>query len=344
MERYFHTFLGFFFILFFVSPQIGNTVELYDARTLDKATQLYSENLRLVWSADLLAKLTPTDRQAAGNVKLDLPPIGVQGFPFDYHSDPSTREITIPILSVKFFDDLAIAAAWLTRKGCAQDPVSDYAGILRYQGFTLPRGNRFPPPLQALAIPQNALADAVVDDIAQKTLKSAIYFLMAHELGHVRYQHKRYDAISRPDAQTQEMQADDFALNIMREISVPPMGMVLFFMVASRFEPAPGDYPNLRGDETWGQILQKDKTWRQTWTHPLTSQRLLAVSKGIRTNANAFSKGQKDPTLWRPRIIEAADQIEVIANTLDDPKIRESQKYRSETIGLGDLRHACHSK
>jgi hypothetical protein len=115
-------------------------------------------------------------------------------------------------------------------------------------------------------------------------------------------------------------------------------------MVANRYEPAPGDFRNLQKDETWGQILQKYETWRQkTSTHPLTSQRLLAVSKGIRSNADAFSQGQKDPALWRPRMIKIADDVQAIGNGLDDPKIRELQRYRSETIKVGDLSKTCHS-
>ena len=312
-----------------------NAVDVYYTETLQKAGQKYSNNIRLVWNEDLLGRLTVNERQAAGHVTLNLPLMGVQRSPFDYYSSPRTREITIPILSVKFFDDLAISSAWLTRQGCALDPVSDYVGILRYQGSSLSPGSRFPPPLQALGIPMNALDDVFVDDVSGKTLKSAIYFLMAHELGHVIFQHSPYNMISRQEAQAQEVQADEFALNIMRRISVPPIGMVLFFTVCSRFEPAPGDYPNPQ---------EYDNIVRQTYTHPLTSQRLIAISNNIRNNADAFSRGQKDPNLWRPRIIRIADDIEAIGNTLDDRKIRELQKYRSETIKIGDLNSTCRSR
>jgi hypothetical protein len=315
--------------------QAAETLEVYDTKALQEASQIYSENIRLVWNENLLGRLTGNERQAAGNVKLNLPLMGIHTSPFDYYSDSSTREITVPIMSVKFLDDLAIAQAWLVRQGCAIDPVSDYLGILRYQGSSLSPGTRFPSPLNALGIPENALGDDFVNDVSGKTLKSAIYFLMAHELGHVIYQHKPYLMIKRQEAQTQEMQADEFALNLMRRISVPPVGMALCFAVVSRLEPAPGDYPN---PQEYEDIVKK------TFTHPLTSQRLLAISNGIRSNADAFSQGQKDPARWRPRIVQIADEIEVIGKTLDDPKIRQLQKFRGQTIKVENLRNTCRSK
>jgi hypothetical protein len=321
--------------VFAVPLRAADTLNVYDLDTLERANQLYAKSLRPIWNEDLLAKLTVIEREAAGNVRLDLPLRGYQGNPFDYHSDPRTRVVTIPIQSVKFFDDLAIAQAWLTAHKCAWDPVSDYVGVMRYQGSSLSPGNRVPPPLEALGIPQNALEDALVDDVSQKTLKSAIYFLMVHEIAHIVYQHKPYNAITAQEAQAQEIQADEFALHVMRRISVPPIGMVLFFAVSSRAEPAPGDFPSMEAYET---------SVRQRSTHPLTSQRLLALSKGIRSNADAFSQGQNNPTLWRPRIVQAADQIEAIGNTLDDRKMREYQKYRSETIKVSDLRNSCLAK
>jgi hypothetical protein len=57
-------------------------------------------------------------------------------------------------------------------------------------------GGRYPAPLPALQIPGDALGDSVVDEQAQKLLKSAIIFLVLHELGHVLHGHPSYDAIS----------------------------------------------------------------------------------------------------------------------------------------------------
>ena len=195
MRIYSPIIVAFLSILAIGFLEAANGVDVYDTKTLQKANQTYSEKIRLVWNEDLLGRLTVKEQQAAEGVSLNLPWRGVQRSPFEYYSNPVTREITIAIPSVKFFDDLSIAEAWLTSKECAIDPISDYVGILRYQGSSFSAGNGFPPPLQAFGIPQNALADAFVDDVSGKTLKSAIYFLMAHELAHVIYQHKSYNLI-----------------------------------------------------------------------------------------------------------------------------------------------------
>lgn len=332
--RYYKIFFVILIICNASLAQSADALEVYDTITLQKANQTYAENLRFVWKENLLGRLTDNERQAAGGVKLNIPLVGSNGSPFGYYAAVNAREVTIPIMSVKFFDDLSTAEAWLISRKCAMNPVSDYVGILRYQGLPNSHGQRNTQPLQALSIPDNALKDEFVNDVSGKTLKSAIYFLMAHELAHVIYQHKPYNMISRPEAQAQEMQADDFALNVMRRISVPPMGMVLFFTLCSRFEPAPGDFDSLEAYENFVKKMT---------THPLTSQRLIALSKGMRSRAADFSQGQKNPAAWKTRIIKAADDIEKIADTLDDRRIRELQKYRSETVKMSDLSNTCRS-
>lgn len=305
--------------------QAADYSRLYSRDTLQQAYQAYAENLRGVWNEDLLGRLTVTERQAASNIRLSLPLVGRHAHPFDYYAQAASGEVTIPILSVKFFDDIAIATAWLERKGCETLVVSDYVGMIRYQDPTnFPRG-QFPPPLQALGVPDDALEDSFVNDVSGKALKSAIYFLMAHELAHVLYGHQG----STPQ---RESEADAFALNLMRRISVTPMGMSIFFLVASRFELAPGDFQSLSLYERY---------LREEATHPLTSSRLLSIAQGIRSNVDSFTRGQPSPRLWRPRIFSVADDIEGIGRILDDPAIRELQRARSRTVTVSELTAAC---
>ena len=155
---------------------------------------------------------------------------------------------------------------------------------------------------------------------------------MAHELAHILYRHRGYGSITAAEAQEQESQADAFALNVMRRISVAPMGMSIFFLVASRFELAPGDFETL---------AQYEAYLREHSTHPLTSNRLLAIAQGIRSNVDSFTRGQASPTLWRPRILAVADDIQRIGRTLDDRAIRELQRHRSQRVTLAELASAC---
>ncbi len=319
------------FLLVLVPPSAGQAPDysqLYSKTTLQNASRTYAKNLRGVWKEDLLGRLTVAEQQAAANIRLELPLVGRNKHPFDYYANPSARRVTIPILSVKFFDDIAIAVAWMERKGCETLAVSDYVGMIRYQDPTGLPGGRFPPLLKALAVPANALEDAFVNDVSGKILKSGIYFLMAHELAHVLYRHRGYRSITADKAQEQEKQADAFALSVMRRISVAPIGISFFFLAVSRFELAPGDF------ETWAAY---ESYLRERATHPLTSARLLAIAQGIRSNVDSFTRGQARPAHWRQRIFAVADDIEGIGNILDDRAIRELQRHRSRNLTLGEL-------
>lgn len=305
---------------------------MYDRDTLQRAYQTYSQNLRGVWQEDLLGRLTTAEQQAAHGIKLDLPLIGASRRPFEFYASASSRTVTIPILSVKFFDEIATASAWLEQKGCEPLTVSDYAGMIAYRSPSAFPGGRYPTPLEAIGVPSNALDNNFVNDVSGKNLKSAIYFLMAHELAHILYKHRGNYEVPAAVSREQERQADAFAINVMRRIAVPPMGMSVFFTVASRFEPAPGDF---------GSMEAYERRLRELGTHPLTSDRLIAVAQGIRNNVDSFIRAQPSPLLWRPRMLDLAGTIENIGRTLDDREIREYQRMRSLQLTYAHLRSAC---
>jgi len=326
---------GVLFLAILVAANAGEAADyatLYSPGTLQNSYNTYARNLRGLWEEDLLSRLIGAERQAAANVRLELPLIGAHRHPFDYYASPLRRRVIVPILSVKFFDDICTAIAWMERRGCNKLAVSDYVGVIRYQDPSNLPGGRFPSPLETFGVPNNALQDPFVYDVSGKALKSGIYFLMAHELAHVMYRHRGYDRITANEAQEQEIQADAFALNLMRRIAVPPVGMSFFFLVFSRFELAPGDF---------GTLSQYEAYLRERATHPLTSNRLTAIADGIRRNVDSFVRGQRDPTLWRPRIFGMADDLQKIGQTLDDRAIRELQRYRSRTVTLAELAAAC---
>jgi len=321
-----------FLINCYTSVSAKDFTSIYSKSTLNKAAQTYSENLQGVWEYDLKGRLTAQERTSASGVSMVLPAIGQHRYPLDFYADSSARRVTIPIMSVKFFDDVCIAMAWMEKKGCNMMLVSDYVGMLGYKENNSFPGGRYPEPLSALGVPGDAPDDQYVNDVSGKALKSGIYFLMAHELAHVLYRHQGYDRITASQAQRQEMEADNFALNLMRRISVPPVGVVIFFMIASRFESAPGDF---------GSLAEYESYLREQSTHPLTSARLMSIADYIRDNAHDFTRGQQEPTQWYPRILSMSEEIRTIGSTLDDRNIRELQRMRSISITTNDLRNAC---
>jgi hypothetical protein len=305
---------------------------MYSRAELESAAHTYSPNLKGIWIEDLQGQLAPAERQMAAQTMLELPLVGAQRGVFDFYADPVRRRVTIPILSVKFLDDLMIALAWLEQRQCDTKAAFDDVSMLRYQSPVSLRDGRFPPPRRALGVPEGALADSVIDDMSQKALKSAIYFLMAHELAHVLYSHRSYESLSTAEAQQQEHEADHFALRLMRRIGVPPLGMVAFFSAASRIDPVRADFAS---------IAEYRSHLQQSQTHPLSPERLQAISTYIRQNAVAFTRVQPSPSASLPRVQKAADDIQQLAVLLADPQVRAQQRRAGLDRSFVDLRRCC---
>jgi len=288
--------------------------------------------LKALWHEDLLGRLPYEVRRDLSNVKLLIPLVGAHKHPFDYYFNLEKKSVTMPILTVKFMDDIAIALAWMERRGCSKKSVYDYIGALRYQNPGGLNGGRFPTPLKALKIPSNALDDSFVNDVSGKILKSTIYFKLAQQLGHIRYKHRGIQFVSANEAQEQIIKADAFALELMKRISVPPVGMSIYFRAVSRFDKAPGDFESVEDYEVY---------LRKVPTYPLTPSRLNAFSKFIKTNANMFTRAQQYPELWRKKVLDLANDFNQISEELNSPEIRKLYKHRNETVTLNDLATAC---
>jgi len=303
---------------------------MYSTQTLEEAANIYSESLRAIWTEDLIARLPDSQRQAARAVSLNIPIYGHRAQPLEYYAKAREHEVTIPIFSVKFLDDVCTAFAYMARHNCDPGVISDYVGMLRYQNSASEPAKRFPSPVSALGLPSNPLNDPSVKKSSGNALKSTVYFLMAHELAHVLYTHRSYDTITPAEAQAQEFQADSFALEIMARIGVPPVALAHFFAIASRFEAAPGDFSTPSGFEAY---------LREQSTHPLTSERLSRVSGCIRDKADQFIR--LEPGFSRSRMVQVADDLQHIAQTLEDRAIREYQRIRGRTTTWDQIVSTC---
>ncbi|MCP3871880.1 MAG: hypothetical protein GY699_01800, partial [Desulfobacteraceae bacterium] len=258
--------------------------------------------------------LTPKERRAIGKVNLTFPLIvPKQNAPINFYATNQPRGILMPILSVKLFDDVAIASAWLMFNGYSQNTVYDYMSIIKYNNPKSFPGHRYPLPLKALQIPANALKDSRVDSLSQQILKSAIVFILAHELGHLRYNHPGYD-IPLDQARKNELEADDFALELMRRIGVPPFGMTHFFLTAFYMSVHRGDFSS---DKEW-EIYLREKS-----THPLSPGRIRGLTSKLRKHRRAFARTQPDLNKGIKQINYIALQLDGIADILGDKKIQK---------------------
>jgi hypothetical protein len=309
---------------------------LYDDATLAYWQPRFEEGIR--WNVDnvIWPRLSAEERQQLAGVNLCFPLRGPSGDPLEFYArlgaaddacaDLSPPVVVLPIQSIKFFDDLSVAHAWLWRQGYGPDTPLEYASMLKY-GEPARFGGRYPAPLPALQIPDDALDDPVVDEQAQKLLKSAMVFLVLHELGHVLYGHPGYDAISAAQAQVNEQDADRFALSVMRRIGVAPFGMVFWFQTAAYFAPNRGDFASDGAHAEW---------LRQT-THPVTEDRLRAIATELRQSPEDFALEFADQESGRRAILSTADEIELVADIMADPEIQQLIARRGRLAELSAL-------
>lgn len=300
---------------------------LYSQSDLASTSARMAPNLRGIWEEDFLTRLTPAERLRGGMVMLNLPLVGAQRTPLDFYASPPERQVYLPIASVKFLDDVYIAIAHYEHRGCGMGAASDYVGMLRERPTELSGS-----PREALGVPANALSEPMVDDVSQKLTKSTVFFILAHEYAHVMYGHRGYKVISALEAQRQEMEADAFALEVMRRIAVPPLSMVHFFTLVSRLESSPADFDTPEQYEAY---------LRQRASHPVSAQRIFAVADALQANAASYVITQKNPQVWERRVLQAVRELRAIGQILDDRAMRRFLTYRARTINPASLRAGC---
>lgn len=261
--------------------------KMYPINQLQRVQSVYGKNIRGVLYQDINSYLLPNERKSLSEVTLNIPLYGNNAGLFEYYMDLKTGVMTIPALSVKFFDDIAIAFAWYESKHLDSTKIIEYVARLHLQQDYLK------PPLEALGVPNQAWKlDSYVDDVSQKTLKSGLAFLLIHELGHWHYRHAPYGSISNRQAQTQEKQSDALALDVMGRMHTIPYGMVSWFLVTG--------------------LLQDNPT-----THPLSADRLYAIASKIESNPAVFISRENVNTTNNTIVLSVANDIRTIANGLN---------------------------
>lgn len=298
---------------------------IYSDAQLREASKAYSANLGGVWNTDLIQKLSPARRASVAGVALNTPlraqvrennQLVFLNAPFTYFADSAALQVTIPILSIKFLDDISTATAWLAARNCAPALALDYVGMIGHQDPARQPTGRFPTPLAAFNIPDDVLKqDSVVYDDSGKLLKSGIYFMMAHELAHVLYQHP--GSSPGPEGQAREILADAFAMEVMRDIGVPPAGTVMLFGGHIRYVDPASDTSVL--------------------SHPVSTRRLEAVAQYIKRNLTAFARLQSSPV----STMQVASDLEGIARNLDDVEWQKALRNRSLKTTVGQLAASC---
>ena len=305
-----------FFVLFSTISYAKDMSKLYPRSTIEYWHTRYANNIKWNWENVILGGLTVKERKKIGNISLKRPLIGnseIKGDPllFTFYCNPPT--VIIPILSVKFLDDLSVAYAWLIQNDYKINSIFDYLAMLKYNDPNMFPSNHYPDPHSALKIPKNALKDPLVDDLSQKIFKSSLAWIMANQFGRV-INHPPNCAdlknLSLDMLEDYDASADRFATEIMRRIGVVPAGIALFFTAKLYWNPNRIDFTD--NSNAYEDYLRK------TNTQPVTAERLRFIAGIIIRHTEDFARGQVDYSSGVKFARKFSDQLIQIALMIDD--------------------------
>lgn len=298
--------------------------KIYDPKTLNKVYKPYTENIRYNYKHVIEDKLLPDERTKLRGLKLSFPLRGENNQLFDFYSYTDTKNVVIPIESVKFLDDVCQAFAWLEYKKKTGQPLFDYITVLKYRANDFPGGKPLTP-LIALGLPVDPTLEYYVDDVSQKCLKSALIWVLAHEVGHVLYQHQGYNqGISAQQIRKNESQSDAFANTVFRRIGTFPGGMATFFSVASILWTP---YSALLDNKEWANYLK-------TTNHPVAPERLKKIAENMAVSPQDFVSSEPNKRQALRSIESIIDNLLIIADRLKGAKMQKYLALRSMKIDI----------
>jgi len=289
---------------------------MYDRAVVAREQPRLASRVNEVWIKAFKPNLTPDEQRALSGVTFQTP---LEGDPvIGYFS--RGRVVTMPAVSLLFFEDLCVAYAWLQRRGYRLETIEEYVTMLKYKEAAA-FGGRYPPPLKALGIPGDALTDPGVNDLSLRLRNTGYAFILGHELGHIRFQHPGNDAVPVVVSQANETQADQFGLELMRRVSEIPMGALIFFQAGIFYFDNRADFPS---EAAWQAYLSKEAN------HPLTAPRLRALSSRVSALADDFARGQPNRAATTETIRSIGDQFAEFAMFLDDPTLQRVMRAKAE--------------
>jgi len=310
-----------------VSPVLGQNVSnMYDSAKVAREKARLESRVNEIYVKAFRPTLAPDEQRALSGVRIQTP---LDGDPvLGYYSESRSRVVTMPAISLLFFEDLCLAYAWLQVKGYRLETVEEYVTMLKYKDVRA-FGGRYPAPLEALGIPVDATSDPRVNDLSLRFRNTGYAFILGHELGHIRYQHAGYDGASVAVSQANEKQADQFGLDLMRRTATIPMGAMIFFQSAVYYFENRADFPS---DAAWHAYLARRAT------HPLSTDRLQSLSKGISASAEDFARGQPNRASAIEIVRSIGDRFAVFGAFLNDSLLQRTMRARAEQSTPASLR------
>ena len=318
--------------LFLVAPASAQTADPrspYTEADIDRVEARSVENVRGVLHDNLIAALPRGERVALSDVRLEAPRRTNPWRPFAVWSDSRERTIVFPMETIRFIDDIITVMVALNKAGCDIRWVGTYAGMLTRRDP--PDGGRYPNPIEAFGLDRAALlADPTIDMFSGLQLKTAVAFVLGHELGHVALAHR---VIGDADAsRRREREADAYALRIHRLLGAPPLGAAPMFTMMGHTYLGSGDYLCVAAFEA---------SFAETGTHPLDGERLRAIGDAIADDAVLYARNEPDPARAQGDMVDLANNFRTLGRLLDDPDIRLLQADTARSTHWDELKSVC---
>jgi hypothetical protein len=263
----------FILLVWLSSPALMNgaevtTYQMYTDQELASVASHYRDVIAEMLSSKRLGQFLSEEEQIRlANLSREFPMRGAH--PFDFSSDwtEARKVIRTPVLSLKFIEDLMIAYAYRYRRDHSEHSFDDfdvYVTRLAHSRADSFADGRYPAPLTALGIPKGILEeDKEVADLSLSFRNEAWCFVVAHELGHLYNRHRVTKQASM--SQTNESQADVFALDLMDRAHTIPLGAFFWFQCSVCFFGSGADFKTKDEYRHW---LENETT------HPANSARV----------------------------------------------------------------------
>jgi len=297
-------------VLSFASPSKSQVIGVYDTQKLAAERVRLETRTSELWQMMYDRLLTQDERVALEQTRLRFLTHSPDSSLLNFFADLRRDIIIMPIHSLLLLEDICTAYAWLYHNGYSAITINEYASMLKHRQPSDFPGGEFPPPLQVLGIPDDALSDRQVYKLSLRFRNSAYAYILAHEMGHIRFRHPGNRAVRRAEvSRRNERRADQFALQLLRRDNGHiPMGAILFFqMTAFMAWTGRFDYSTV---EKWQEALREA-------THPVTSNRVRGLAQGLRNGAGLYGAN-------REIALDVAGQLEKLAVEMDD---RDWQLY-----------------
>jgi len=205
---------------------------LYPTRDLTRETAHLERAVNGIFKRGLEPHLTRDEARALSVVRFEFPLPGPDDPYLNFYAGHVNGRPTVilPLQSLKLVEALTIAFAWSYHTGRNFGPLNIYFAMVQRKAlddFGSPDRRDM---LNVLGVPGRIWeTNKAIDRLSLSLRNEAFAFVLAHELGHLRYRHGSVAARGTPGARADEIQSDAFALDLLARTGTPPMGAIHFF-------------------------------------------------------------------------------------------------------------------